>query len=355
MSVGHFVIRNKERSQRMKNIDILYQFNEKYAPYAGTSLTSLLRNNSHFDKIRIFILGEGLSQDSHKRFEDLARQYNRKLVFVDIEETVKMMKDMNMPAYRGSYAANMRLFLGFLLPSDVERLLYLDADTIVEGGLDDLAVLQMGGYPVAMVLDSLVRKHKERLGFLKTEPYFNSGVMLFDMVKWKEKRCSERIAEHVKNVRAWYPSPDQDLINVVLKGEILKLGPEYNLQPALLAFDPVDYFKTFGTVGYYSYEEVKNSRERPVIYHFFRFVGEFPWDRDNVHPDRDVFDRYLMLSPWRDYEKKPSGAGMILRFEKVLYKHLPKSIFFFFFRLAYESFIKKANRDSLKEKTNRIM
>ena len=339
----------------MKNIDILYQFNEKYAPYAGTSLTSLLKNNVHIDKMRIFILGEGLSQESLKRFEDLAGQYKRELVFVDTEELVTMMKDMNMPSYRGSYAANMRLFLSFLLPEDVDRLLYLDADTIVEGDLDKLAGLQMGEYPVAMVLDSLVRKHKERLGFLKTEPYFNSGVMLFEMKQWKEKKCSERIAGHVKNVRAWYPSPDQDLINVVLKGEILKLEPEYNLQPALLAFDPVDYFKTFGTVGYYSYEEIKKAVNCPVIYHFFRFVGEFPWDRDNVHPDRDVFDRYLMLSPWKDYEKKPSDAGFILRMEKILYRHLPKRTFIKLFRLAYECFIKKANDDSLKEKTNRIM
>ena len=336
-------------------IDILYQFNEKYAPYAGASITSLLKNNTHFDEIRVLILGEGLSEDSVERFGKLASEYKRKIIFVDTEDLLKMMKDMEMPSYRGSYAANMRLFLSFVLDEDVKRLLYLDADTIVDGPIDELTELDMRDHPVAMVLDSLVRKHKERLGFSKSEYYFNSGMMLFDMELWKKHRCSERIAEHVKNVRAWYPSPDQDLINVVLKGEILRLGPEYNMQPVLLAFDTLDYFKIFGTEGYYTFEEINRGINQTVIYHFFRFVGEFPWDKDNVHPDNDIFDRYLRLSPWNDYVKKPSEAGFVLKFEKMLYKILPKKIFIILFRIAYESFIKKANNDSLKKKVNRIM
>ncbi len=342
-------------SDTVKKINILYQFNEKYAPYAGVSVTSLFKNNAHLDGIRVFILGEGLSDTSVKRFEDLAGEYGREIVFVETDELIKMMKELGMPSYRGSYAANMRLFLSFVLEDDVKRLLYLDSDTVIDGPLDELVDLDMKDCPVAMVLDSLVRKHKERLGFSISEPYFNSGVMLFDMDRWKKKLCSERIAAHVKNERAWYPSPDQDLINVVLKGEIYKLGPQYNMQPALLAFRVLDYFRVFGTSGYYTYEEVNLGLSRPLIYHFFRFVGEFPWNRDNVHPDNDLFDEYMKLSPWKDYVKEPSDAGLVLKTEKVLYKILPRSVFIVLFRLAYEIFIKKANSDSLNRKVNRIM
>ena len=73
----------------------------------------------------------------------------------------------------------------------------------------------MGDYPAAMVRDSLVRMHKLRLGFSKGEPYFNSGVIVFAMDRWRAEGCSEKIAEHVRKVRAHYPSPDQDLLNVV--------------------------------------------------------------------------------------------------------------------------------------------
>ncbi len=339
----------------MKRIDILYQFNEKYAPYAGTSITSLFENNKHLDEITVYILGEGLSEDSQERLRKLAAAYGRSMTFINTDDLLYMMKKMNMPAYRGSYAANMRLYLSYVLDENVRKLLYLDADTIVDGKLDGLIDLNMEGHPVAMVLDSLVRKHKKRLGFSGDDFYYNSGVMLFDMEVWRKLRCSERIVNHVKNVRAWYPSPDQDLINVVLKGEILRLGPEYNMQPVLLAFKTADYYKTFGARGYYTYTEVSSAKDNPVIYHFFRFVGEFPWHEGNVHPDNDIFDRYLAGSPWKDYKKQKAQTGPVLKIEKVLYRKLPGKIFIRLFRIAYEEFIRKANSDSLKMKVNRIM
>lgn len=337
------------------NLNVLYQFNEKYAPYAGASITSLLENNTHFDRIDIFILGEGLSQFSAARFRSLSAKYGRSLTFVHTENLIALMKEMNMPSYRGSYAANMRLFLSFILDDNVDRLLYLDADTIVTGKLNELCTMDMGDHPIAMCLDSLVRKHKKRLKFDMADFYYNSGVILFSMKKWREKHCSERIADHVKNVRAWYPSPDQDLINVVLKGEIMKLSPRYNIQPAYLAFPLKSYFRTFGGKGFYTPDELRSGLVSPVIYHFFRFVGEFPWHRNNVHPDNDLFDKYIALSPWSDYVKQPSDTGITLKLEKFLYKRIPRRLFIRLFRIAYEDFIKKANRDSLKYKTNRMM
>lgn len=336
-------------------IDVLYQFNEKYAPYAGTSITSLLENNRHFRMIRIFILGEELSQESVERLQATGRQYDREIVFVDTAALIERMQALHMPAYRGSYAANIRLFLPELLDDSVNRLLYLDADTIVDGRLDELTEIPMGDYPAAMALDSLVRLHKLRLGFSKEEPYFNSGVILFQMERWRQERCSERIAEHVKTVRAHYPSPDQDLLNVVCRGRIMTLPPRYNFQPIHLAFSSGSYFRCFGKRGYYGADEIRRDQGKPVVYHFFRFVGEFPWNRNNLHPDNEIFDQYLAKSAFSDYVKTASGAGIILRIEKVLYRFLPGGVFIYLFRAAYEWFIYRANRDSEREKINGLM
>lgn len=336
-------------------IDVLYQFNERYAPYAGTSITSLFENNRHFQTIRVFILGEGLSQESIRRLKATGERYDREIRFVDTAELIRKMKSLNMPTYRGSYAANIRLFLPELLDGSVERLLYLDSDTVVDGRLDGLTQIPMGEYPAAMVRDSLVRRHKLRLGFTKAEPYFNSGVILFAMDRWREEKCSEKIAAHVKNVRAHYPSPDQDLLNVVCRGKIMILPPRYNFQPIHLAFSVKSYFRCFGKTGYYGAEEIRQDREQPVIYHFFRFVGEFPWNRNNLHPDNAVFDKYLRLSDFKDYAKTASEAGIILKIEKILYRFLPRGFFIYLFRVAYEWFIYKANRDSMKEKINKMM
>lgn len=336
-------------------IAVLYQFNEKYAPYAGISLTSLLENNKHVEKVQIYVLGEGLSPKSVEKFQQTVKHYARTITFVETEMLIAKMKAMNMPTYRGSYAANMRLFLPEVLDKTVHRLLYLDADTIVEGELDDLFSMSMENKAIAMIQDSLVRKHKMRLGFDREEPYYNSGVILFDMDEWRKCKYSQKIVEHVQKVRANYPSPDQDLLNVVCHKEIMTLPPKYNLQPIHLAFSTRSYYKCFRGMGYYSSAEIEEGRKKPVICHFFRFVGEFPWNSNNVHPDNERFDRYLKMSCWRDYKKNPAEVGSILKLEKVIYKIMPRSIFIYLFRFAYECFIYKANKDSLRQKINKMM
>lgn len=336
-------------------ITVLYQFNDKYAPFAGVSMTSLFENNKHIPKIKVLILGEELSGDSIKKIYQMGERYNREIVFLDTEELVAKMKSMGMSTYRGSYAANMRLFLPEVLQETEGRVLYLDADTIVGAKLDGLFSLSMHGKVVAMVQDSLVRAHKRRLGFDKNEPYFNSGVILFDMKRWREERCTEKIVEHICTVRADYPSPDQDLINIICRRQIYKLPPSYNMQPVHLAFSDRSYYRCFGRENYYSREEVQHGRDEAVIYHFFRFVGEFPWNSNNVHPDNQRFDFYLEKSCWSDYRKKPAETGIVLKIEKIIYKIMPRSLFIYLFRIAYEWFIYKAYKDSLKQKINKLM
>jgi len=347
-----------------KQIDVLYQFNEKYVPYAGASITSLLENNGYFEKIRIFVLGEGIQEESKERFQRLVTSYRasdkeRTLVFVETDALIARMKEMNMPAYRGSYAANMRLFLSGLLPEDVDRLLYLDGDTIVDAPLDDLLSFPMTkegeDMPLAMALDSLVRLHKFDIGLKLEDAYYNSGVILFSMKNWEKCRCSERIADHVQKVRSHYPSPDQDLLNVVCKGQIITLPATYNMQPIHLAFSLVAYFRHFKPTGYYTEAELTKAVEHPIIYHFFRFVGEFPWHKDTLHPDKALFDRYIALSPWCDYEKKPAENGLVLKIEKILFRVLPRDVFIILFHMAHQHFTAQANKLSLQNKTHKEM
>lgn len=336
-------------------MNILYQFNEAYAPFAGASVTSLFENNRKAKAITVYILGEGLSKDSVRRFGELAGQYERTITFLNADEVMERMRGLNMPTYRGSYAANLRLFLTDILPESVERLLYLDADTIVCDRLDEVYDTDMGEHVIGMVLDSLTKRHKRDIGLMPDEEYYNSGVILFDIKKWRMAGCTRKIIDHVLHVRSHYPAPDQDLLNVCCRGAIYRLPVRYNLQPIHLAFSYRQYHCFFGQSAYYEKEEIERAVKSPGILHFFRFVGEFPWHEDTLHPDRAVFDQYLSLSPWHDYQKKKAQTGMLLKIEKCLYRVLPRGIFIMLFKLCYMLFIDRANKDSLKKKTNKNM
>ncbi len=336
-------------------MNILYQFNETYAPFAGVSVTSLFENNREIEEIVVYILGEGLSPKSVRRFEELARKYERTITFLNADAAMERMREINMPTYRGSYAANLRMFLTDILPESVERILYLDADTIVSDTLGQIYAADMGEHVIGMVIDSLTKRHKRDIGLAPDEEYYNSGVILFDMKKWRQADYTQRIIDHVLHVRSHYPAPDQDLLNVCCHGAICRLPVRYNLQPIHLAFSYRQYHRFFGQKSYYAKEEIEQAVRSPGILHFFRFVGEFPWHEDTLHPDRAAFDKYLALSPWHDYKKKKAQAGTVLKIEKCLYRALPRGMFIMLFKLSHMLFIERANRDSLKKKTNKNM
>lgn len=334
---------------------ILYQFNEKYAPYAGVSITSVLVNNTELESLKIWILGEELSDDSISKFKQVIGEYNREVEFIDTTCLVAKMKELDMPTYRGSYAANMRLFLSEVLPEDVERILYLDADTVVDGELGELFRIDLEGKTLGMVMDSLGELHKEEIGLSKEDGYYNSGVILFDMKKWRANDLSNRIVYHVKNQRKNYPSPDQDLLNVVCRETICTLLPRYNFQPVHLAFNSKAYFRCYARTFYYSLDEIEESKKSPIIFHFFRFIGEFPWNADNVHPDNELFDKYLKSSVWNTYEKKRAEVSGAIKIEKLLYKCIPKTLFLRIFKICHRVFYKKANRLSEENIISKVM
>ena len=336
-------------------LNLLYQFNEKYVPYAGVSITSVLYNNQNAEEINVYVLGEEISGASEEKLRRTVRSFQRSLFFLDSESLIQKMKELDMPTYRGSYAANMRLFLDEVLDETVDKILYLDADTIVDTDLRELFSKEMDGKTIGMVMDSLGESHKFQIGLNKQDEYFNSGVILFDMAKWREQKYSDRIARHVAKVRKHYPAPDQDLLNVVCCKDILRLDIRYNFQPIHAVFSDKQYYRVMKPIVYYGKEEISKAREQVAIYHCFRFLGEFPWHKGNLHPYNDVFDKYMQLSLWKDYQKEKAEVGLPIKIEKVLYRILPKGMFLPVFKVAHAMFINRANEDSLKNETNKLM
>lgn len=321
-----------------KRLNVLYQFDNKYAPYAGVSVTSLLENNKEFDQICIYILGNGVSEENKALFIKTAQNYQGcEIKVVETETLIEQMKLWDMPSYRGSYAANLRLFFDYLIKDNIDRLVYLDSDTVITGSLLDLVETDIGDKVLGMVIDSIGRKHKKRIGLRNAEYYYNSGMILYDVKKWREQACSERIVEHVKNVRSHYGAPDQDLLNIVLKGMIFPLPTSYNYHPVYSLLTDEQYLRIFKEEGFYSKQEMQKAREDVRIYHTYRFLGEFPWHKGNCHPNNDLFDRYLEKSLWRDYVKQEAKTGMVMKLEKILFRLLPNTVFFRIFRTVYDS------------------
>ena len=103
-----------------------------------------------------------------------------------------------------------KLLIADLLPPDIDQALWLDSDTLV---LDDVAPLWdrgTGDHPVLAVQDSIVPLVSSRLGVARYRElglrpdakYFNAGVMVMNVGRWRRQRVTERALEYLKTYAA---------------------------------------------------------------------------------------------------------------------------------------------------------
>jgi hypothetical protein len=131
----------------------------------------------------------------------------------------------------------LRLALPEALAADYDRLLYLDADIFVQGGdFAGLLGVDLGGKAVGAVRDNTQwrtpsRRPEQfrRLG-LASAPYFNAGVLLIDVARWRESGVMERCVAFGRANKAQMIRHDQNLLNGVLQGDFAELSPVWNWQ-----------------------------------------------------------------------------------------------------------------------------
>jgi lipopolysaccharide biosynthesis glycosyltransferase len=191
----------------------------------------------------------------------------------------------------------LRFLLPRLLPS-VDRVLYLDADTLVLGSLEPLLEIDLAGLPLAAVsnvVEEDLWPHVRSLGVDDPRHFFNSGVLLMDLARMRAEGSVDallRVAVERSDELRW---PDQDALNIVFAGRWHQLHPRWNAQNSLWGWRPrADH--VFGRAT------VEEAISDPGVVHFEGPLVCKPWHALNHHPWRAAYWRTLRTTPWADTE-----------------------------------------------------
>jgi lipopolysaccharide biosynthesis glycosyltransferase len=207
---------------------VLYCVDNTYLAQAGVALASLLdaTPGAHVDVV-IAAFGRDRSR-SEAIFDAVLRRHDKvRLRFVDLEDELFE----GLPVTRAfSPSIYSRLVLGRFMEADCARVLYLDADTIVRGDIRPLWRADLGGAALGVVRDYF-RLDPARIGFAAHEPYFNSGVLLIDMARWRSRACERRVLDILAARGGDLPWMDQDALNIALRDEVRFLDLDWNWQP----------------------------------------------------------------------------------------------------------------------------
>jgi lipopolysaccharide biosynthesis glycosyltransferase len=194
-----------------------------------------------------------------------------------------------------------RLLLDQLLPKDLDRILYLDGDTIVRNSLSNLWNTDMGDYAIgASVEPTCNKERKNKLG-LSGKPYYNAGVLLVDLVNWRNNKTGEQILNFYKKNQGKLFANDQDAINGSQAGKIKTLSSTYNYCNTFY-FYSYHFLRKLVDFEFMGKEEYRQINDNPTIVHYLG--EERPWRIGNHHRFKKDYDDYLSLTPWsgQNYE-----------------------------------------------------
>ena len=311
----------------MSELNVLMQCSDYYAPFCGVALQSLLQNNEEIGYINIYLISDNISKDNLIKFHDMIHKFKRNLSVIDGSIIEKILVSAKVPKYHESYTTYYKLFSLQLIEENIEKLLYLDSDIIINGSLKELVELDMKNYTLAMTLDWMNETYKKILHIVGN--YYNGGVILFNLRKWHSEKWNERILQHLKCTKSNYFYADQDLLNILINKDILRLDMKWNLNTDFLNLNQYELMKkAYDLKIYYDKKEFENTINNPIIYHFcFGATVSRPWFLYSRHPLEKIWDKYLLESPWKGYTKERERMSLLHKAQRVLYNFLPLHVF----------------------------
>jgi lipopolysaccharide biosynthesis glycosyltransferase len=252
---------------------MVFACDDAYAMPLATVLRSIVEANTNAWPCEFHVLTDSISADNQERiFKSLpSGSASIRWVNVDINSFNKFQTLGHISKI--TYA---RLLMPYVFPEAVSKVLYLDADTLVLDNLQPLWEADLHGLAVGAVLDPIVLGHIKRPepgweNIPRVRDYFNAGVLLIDLKRWRELRVSEKAVEYLQ-AHPESPFSDQDALNVACDGLWTKLDPRWNF------------------LGCYKGKKLSqlSAEALPSIVHFVTY--DKPWNAGLLNINAEFYD-----------------------------------------------------------------
>ena len=263
-----------------------------FAKYVGTSMASLLANTKA--RVALHLLHDAtLTEEDRAKFSALVSRYGARarIAFYLLEQLAAeriayLTREIaGMAESRFGPAALYRLLAADVLPKDISRIIYLDADTVVNLDIAALYAERTGENGFAVCREDVVTRGLPAPQYLRTAglvaggKYFNSGVLLIDLAAYRH--CVHDVLAGGVQLLRECPECfcyDQDILNFFFAEGAADLPLRYN-----------DFVVSARRVG-----------EREIKPHIYHYAGKAL----DVMATEDAYNRLFVhcfaQTPWYD-------------------------------------------------------
>ncbi|MEJ0045086.1 MAG: glycosyltransferase [Rhodospirillales bacterium] len=266
---------------------ILLCCNAAYMQHLAVLVTSLAEQPTAYRINIVVAMDQVREHDIDAVRETLARYPHVTLNF----RTFSADADLFLPI-RAHYSRDIytRLWVAEFFEETVERVLYLDCDMVVVGSLDALWEAPLAGHTIGAV--SIPGSTRcAHLEIPEASGYFNSGVLLIDLVRWRNTGAFGRLIDYIISNSDKLIDPDQDALNATLHADRMAL----------------DYVWNVTSPFYFDYHDLRlpaaQVHQIQADARIIHFNGASkPWSYFSRHPRRQDYFKYLMMTSWRDFQ-----------------------------------------------------
>ena len=251
----------------------LHDSSGEYSRNVGAVMWSILEHTESKICFHI-IVDNSVTEYNRKQLSMIVSTTESIIDFVDVDVNAVNVEKVNLHAF------NVGTMLRLLAPQvlNIDKLIYLDADILVERDISELWNVDINDYALGAVHDEGVlwgtgSKSIEK-GYVKKEDYFNAGVLLMNLHWIREQgNLLEQVIGYLKENEddLW---PDQGALNALYGKNTLLLDESWNVLTV--------------------FERARNNKLRKAIYHF---AGDHEIPKGNTEYDVEML-KYQVKGPW---------------------------------------------------------
>jgi lipopolysaccharide biosynthesis glycosyltransferase len=302
-------------------IPIITSSNDRYFPFIGTMITSLLENSSKDYNYDIIIMSQTsqLSESNISRLKDMMKAYpHAKVRFYNISSFLSSITLYTPRLFQPE--TYYRLFIPIIF-SHYDKVIYLDGDIIVNSDISEIFEVHIDNYLLGAVQDSIAagamlsplfnlkNYFENTLKLQNPYNYFQAGVMLMNLKEFRIQKLGPQMIEYASNHECMLV--DQDVLNLYCQGQVQFLDASWNVDcnkigPEVAKCAPLHIYNDF-----------LSARKNPKLFHY---AGDNkPWnclDLDFSH----YFWKYARLTPWYENMIIPAKHVEELRPETKIFR-----------------------------------
>lgn len=212
-------------------INVAFTIDNNYPIYTLLTINSILLNNKSDSDYTFWIIENDVTPKNKNFMTKYVEERNQKINFINVsmdnvDKGEHLFKN-SMWASHVTRIGNARILLPEILPKNVDKVLYMDSDTLVLSDLKELYDTDIKNYAAGMTRNnSDVFDNKKEI----RPYYFNSGVILMNTNYWRKMNATKKMISYLQNHELQLA--DQDTINAVLRWRIKKVDQKWNNQTA---------------------------------------------------------------------------------------------------------------------------